>query len=298
MADCSYWEYQTSLALDGELSPGANDEMFRHLAECPHCRLVKDAFEKSAQVLRALPDLADPDLLAGLEHDIIQKTYRTRRKLNGRLLWPAAALLVAFTAANLWLGPLWQRPALLAAAVAQGNRLELTFNQPMDGTSWPETVTKTGITAGPEYAPRVGSSSPAAPLSLQATANSLAGPEFGPARGGPATSANPALPQTAQSLPAPAAGGSSAIKHSDDLAPSHPLTGPTRTFSAVAPPAAAPPYTVTRQGNTIVVSFAGPLPQGPVQILIPASVRDRWGRPLGQAYLIVIDHGKITIKSP
>ncbi|MDA8337563.1 MAG: zf-HC2 domain-containing protein [Peptococcaceae bacterium] len=55
MADCAYWEYQISLALDGELDPDGGDRLTRHLGECPRCRSVREAFEKSAQAIRTWP---------------------------------------------------------------------------------------------------------------------------------------------------------------------------------------------------------------------------------------------------
>ena len=261
MTDCSFWEYRISLALDGELGPDGNDQLTRHLGECSRCRSVKDAFEKSAQTIRSWPDLADPDLLAGLEHDILQKTYRASRKATVRCLaWPAAAaaLVAAFAAANIWLGPLWQRPALVAAAVAPGNRLELTFNQPMNGASWPGTSGTAPGAAAPENAPLAGSNMPAQAAKSLSRQN---------------------VPQAAH-IPTTRNGSAFGTFN----------TGPVRE--------AVPPYTVSRQGNRLVVSFAGALPQGPVRILVPASVRDLWGRQLDRAYLILVEDGKVTIGTP
>ncbi len=194
------------------------------------------------------PDLADPDLMAGLKRDILQKTRGAKRK-TARTAWLAAAMVAAFAAANIWLGPLWQRPALVAAAVSPGNDLELTFNQPMNAASWPENGLSAGAVAPSETAP---------------TAKSTM-----------------ALPQES----APRTNESSAARRTPTFGPAH---------ATEAPPA----YTVTSRGKTIFIALAGPRPRGPVRILVPATVRDLWGRKLDREYLVVVEHGKVTVTAP
>ena len=269
LAGCTYWEYQISLDLDDELAVDGRDALDRHLNGCAHCRGVRETFAAASGVLSSLPDLADPGLLAALHDDIWVKTYRARHKpKRRRLVWPAvaAALLAAFAAANLWLGPLWQRPALVAVTLAPGNCLELIFNQSMDSTSWPGTATVPASAAGRLNAPMTG----------------------GPSAG----TAAPFAAGGSQTQGAPQMSHAPAMENSPVFGTFSPKAAP-----AQPTPAPVPSYTVSRQGDQLVVSFAGPLPKGPFQILVPATLRDRWGRKLGRTYLVVIDQGSVAVKT-
>ena len=102
MKSCQEYQELISRLLDDDLSAGEQSELERHIASCPDCRAMADAFRALSQTIGE--DLEEPDerLHENIMADVRREALRRRQapKRLHRILALAACAAVILLAAT------------------------------------------------------------------------------------------------------------------------------------------------------------------------------------------------------
>ena len=104
MKSCQEYQELISRLLDGDLNAQEQDELERHIASCPDCRAMAEAFRALSQTIEE--DLEEPDerLHENIMADVRREALRRRqapKRLRNILALAACAALILLATTNL-----------------------------------------------------------------------------------------------------------------------------------------------------------------------------------------------------
>ncbi len=92
--DCNRFRLMLSRELDGELDARGQDELQRHLGECPECRGYRLVLLETAACHRELPEAGPPPAILAAVMAEIEGRNRDAAAWWYRIAVPAAAVLI------------------------------------------------------------------------------------------------------------------------------------------------------------------------------------------------------------